>query len=89
LKTLGFTSGTVSMLVLIESLMLCIFAAAFGLVLSAGLMRFTSAVLGPSTLLPIVVYFGLGIAVVLALISGLPPALRAQRLNIVDALAGR
>jgi putative ABC transport system permease protein len=32
---------------------------------------------------------GLAIAVILALISGLPPAVRALRLNIVDALAGR
>ena len=32
---------------------------------------------------------GLAIAVALAIVSGLPPALRAQRLNIVDALAGR
>jgi len=76
-------------LVLIESLMLCIFAALVGLVLSAGSMKFVPPPLGPSPLLPIVVEFGLGIAVVLALISGLPPALRAQRLNIVDALAGR
>lgn len=30
----------------------------------------------------------LGIAVLLAFIVGLPPALRAMRLNIVDALAG-
>jgi putative ABC transport system permease protein len=46
-------------------------------------------ILGPSRLLPIVVISGLGIAVALAVVSGLPPALRAQRLNIVDALAGR
>ena len=89
LKTLGFSGGTVLILVLIESLMLCIFAALVGLVLSAGSMKFVPPPLGPSPLLPIVVEFGLGIAVVLALISGLPPALRAQRLNIVDALAGR
>jgi putative ABC transport system permease protein len=89
LKTLGFTGTTVSMLVLIESLMLCIFAAIVGLVLSAGAIKLVGSILGPSTLLPIVVVFGLGIAVVLAIISGLPPALRAQRLNIVDALAGR
>jgi putative ABC transport system permease protein len=89
LKTLGFSGGTVSMLVLVESLMLCIFAAIVGLVLSAGAMKIVGPLLGPSKLLPIVVLFGLGIAVILAIISGLPPALRAQRLNIVDALAGR
>jgi putative ABC transport system permease protein len=89
LKTLGFTGSKVSTFVLIESLMLCLFAAAAGLILSAGAMRLVGRVLGPTKLDPIVVAAGLGIAVVLALISGLPPALRAQRLNIVDALAGR
>ena len=89
LKTLGFTGGKVSVLVLMESLMLCLFAAVVGLILSAGAMKIVGSVLGPATLLPIVVIFGLVIAVALAFISGLPPALRAQRLNIVDALAGR
>jgi putative ABC transport system permease protein len=89
LKTLGFTGGTISVLVLIESLMLCLFAAGVGLVLSAGAMKVVGSVLGPATLLPIVVISGLLIAVGLAIVSGLPPALRAQRLNIVDALAGR
>jgi len=32
---------------------------------------------------------GLGLAVALALISGLPPAIRAMHLEVVDALAGR
>jgi len=88
LKTLGFTGGTVSILVLIESLMLCIFAAVVGLALSSVGVKYVP-ILGQSTLVPIVVISGLGIAVLLAVISGLPPALRAQRLNIVDALAGR
>jgi putative ABC transport system permease protein len=88
LKTLGFTGATVSMLVLIESLLLCIFAAVVGLALSSVGVKMIP-ILGPSRLLPIVVISGLGIAVALAIISGLPPALRAQRLNIVDALAGR
>jgi putative ABC transport system permease protein len=88
LKTLGFTGGTISILVLIESLILCIFAAGVGLALSSVFVKLIP-ILGPSRLLPIVVISGLGIAVALAILSGLPPALRAQRLNIVDALAGR
>jgi len=32
---------------------------------------------------------GFALAVALALISGLPPAIRAMRLQVVDALAGR
>jgi putative ABC transport system permease protein len=88
LKTLGFTGGKVSILILIESLLLCIFAAGVGLALSSVLVKL-NPILGPSRLLPIVVISGLGIAVAVAIVSGLPPALRAQRLNIVDALAGR
>jgi putative ABC transport system permease protein len=88
LKTLGFTGEKVSILILIESLLLCIFAAVVGLALSSVGVKMIP-ILGPSRLLPIVVISGLCIAVALALVSGLPPALRAQRLNIVDALAGR
>jgi putative ABC transport system permease protein len=89
LKTLGFSGGKVSVLVLIESLMLCLFAAVAGLILSAGAMKIVGSVLGPARLPYVVVVSGIAIAVALAIISGLPPAFRAQRLNIVDALAGR
>jgi putative ABC transport system permease protein len=89
LKTLGFSGGKVSTLVLIESLMLCLFAAVVGLALSEVAMKAVGSVLGPTRLPGVVVVAGLIIAVALAIISGLPPAYRAQRLNIVDALAGR
>jgi ABC-type antimicrobial peptide transport system permease subunit len=42
--------------------------------------------LSPSALL---IEMGLGIAILLAAVSGLPPACRSMRINIVDALAGR
>jgi putative ABC transport system permease protein len=87
LKTLGFSGATVSALVLVESLMLCLFAAVVGLVLSEFAIKLVG--IGPSRLPGAVVIAGLLIAVALAVISGLPPAFRAQRLNIVDALAGR
>jgi putative ABC transport system permease protein len=89
LKTLGFSGGAVSILVLVESLMLCLFAAVVGLALSEAAMKAVGGVLGPTRLPGIVVVAGLLIAVALAIVSGLPPAFRAQRLNIVDALAGR
>jgi putative ABC transport system permease protein len=89
LKTLGFSGTKVSVLVLIESVMLCLFAAAFGLLLSAGAIKVIGAAFGTGKLPPMVIIFGLIIAVALAIISGLTPAVRAQRLNIVDALAGR
>jgi putative ABC transport system permease protein len=89
LKTLGFTGGAVCALVLVESLLLCLIAAMVGLLLSAVAVKAVGVALGTGTLPPVVMIGGLAIAVALAMISGLPPALRAQRLNIVDALAGR
>jgi putative ABC transport system permease protein len=89
LKTLGFSSATVCVLVLFESLLLCIFAAIVGLILSAFAIKIVGSALGTAQLPPMVVVSGFGIAILLAMISGLAPALRAQRLNIVDALAGR
>jgi putative ABC transport system permease protein len=89
LKTLGFSSFTVCVLVLLESLLLCLAAAVVGLLLSAVAMRIVGSALGTGSIPPAVVVDGFAIAVLLAMISGLAPALRAQRLNIVDALAGR
>ena len=48
-----------------------------------------TAALGAITMPMSVILLGVGIAVALAIVSGLPPAWRAMRLNIVDALAGR
>jgi putative ABC transport system permease protein len=89
LKTLGFGDGKVLGLVLAESLLLCAIAAAIGLALSfAALpiirMGLQGVALSPKALIP-----GIGAAVLLALIVGMPPALRAMRLNIVDALADK
>jgi putative ABC transport system permease protein len=89
LKTLGFSDTKVLALVLIESFLLCLFAAAIGLALAAFVFPMLKALLGDLPMPMIVVYMGAGVALLLALVSGLPPAIRAQRLNIVDALAGR
>jgi len=89
LKTLGFSGGAVSALVLTESATLCLVAAIVGLLLASVAIKGVGSVLGAGSIPPIVVVEGLVVAVLLAAISGLPPALRAQRLNIVDALAER
>jgi putative ABC transport system permease protein len=89
LKTLGFSGAAVSALVLTESAILCLIAAIVGLLLSSVAIKGVGSVLGAGTIPPVVVVEGLVVAVLLAAISGLPPALRAQRLNIVDALAER
>jgi putative ABC transport system permease protein len=90
LKTVGFSDGTVTALVLIESVVLCLIAASVGLATAAALFPLIAALGFGGASLPLkVAAWGLGIAILLALASGLPPAWRAQRLVIVDALAGR
>jgi putative ABC transport system permease protein len=89
LKTVGFSDRSVTVLVLIESVLLCVLAASLGLAAAAAVFPVTAALGIVGAALPIrVVALGLAIAVGLALASGLPPAWRAQRLVIVDALAG-
>jgi putative ABC transport system permease protein len=90
LKTVGFPDRAVTALVLIESAVLCVAAASLGLAAAAATFPVTAALGIAGSSLPLkVIGFGLAISVGLALVSGLPPAWRAQRLIIVEALAGR
>src|ERR1700730_6258497 len=89
LKTLGFGDAMVLELVLAESLLLCVIAAIIGLALSYAAMPIIKLGLQGVELSPRALIPGMAAAVLLALIVGLPPALRAMRLNIVDALADK
>jgi putative ABC transport system permease protein len=86
LKTLGFSDGKVLGLVIGESLLLCVLAAIAGLALSYALMPIVQLGLAGVDLSHGAQPLGIGVAVLLALIVGLPPAVRAMRLNVVDAL---
>jgi putative ABC transport system permease protein len=91
LKTYGFSNASIVGLVFGEALVLCGVAAGAGLAIAAQVSPRIYRLIGAGGLsLPwSVIGVGLGLAVVVALASALPPALRVQRLNIVDALAGR
>jgi len=90
LKTLGFSDAAVTTLVVAESILLCVFAALLGLFLAASIFPAAKLATGFEILMPSSVFVGGVIgAVVLALLSALPPAWRANRLTVVDALAGR
>jgi putative ABC transport system permease protein len=89
LKTLGFTDGGVMSLVLAEALTFCLVSAAIGLGLAALLFPVARQLIGFNVQAGPLMLAGFGLAVVLALVSGLPPAIRAMRLQVVDALAGR
>jgi putative ABC transport system permease protein len=86
LKTLGFSDAKVLGLVIGESLLLCLLAAVVGLVASYGLIPVIRSVLQGIVTSPWLLPRGVSLAVLLALLVGTPPALRAMRLNVVDAL---
>lgn len=93
LKTLGFTDDAVLGFVLAETLALCAIGGLIGLgiawVLSQGITQAAGGFLPPIILTTQVWIAGLVAILVLSLAVGLMPALRARRLRIVDALAGR
>jgi putative ABC transport system permease protein len=89
LKTLGFGDGKVLRLVLAESLLLCVIAAVIGLGLSFAALPLIKVGLPGIEVSPKAIPPGIAVAVLLALIVGMAPALRAMRLNIVDALADK
>jgi putative ABC transport system permease protein len=93
LKTIGFSNGSVLWLVLIESIVLIVVGGAIGLALATVVMPALSAMSGGAIQLGSVppATWGLGLALMigLGLLVGAQPALRAMRLNIVDALADR
>jgi putative ABC transport system permease protein len=92
LKTLGFSDGKVTALVLAEALSLLGLAGGLGMLVATGVLPALNRAIGarfpPLHVTPGTWLTGAAIVLALALAVGLPPALRARRLRIVDALAG-
>ena len=92
MKTLGFSDRKVTALVLAEALLLLVLAGGLGMLVASAILPGLNRAIG-SRFPPLYVtaetwLLGLLIVVALGLAIGLPPALRAHRLRIVDALAG-
>jgi putative ABC transport system permease protein len=92
LKTIGFKDGSVLGLVLAESILLLLIGGVLGL----GLAAVIAPILGEksggmfnATISADIWLLGLATMVAIGLLVGALPAMRAMRLNIVDALAGR
>lgn len=93
LKTIGFSNRSVLWLVLVEAIALVALGGLIGLAIAAAMMP---AISGASRGLIQLPYMpaatwalGIGLMIAFGVVVGLLPALRAMRLNIVDALAGR
>jgi putative ABC transport system permease protein len=92
LKTLGFSDARVTGLVLAEAALLLLIGGGVGMGAAVGMLPFLNQSTG-GRFPPLFVAGGTWIAAVavaaaLALAVGVPPAWRARRLRIVDALAG-
>ncbi|HZX77422.1 ABC transporter permease [Lysobacter sp.] len=93
LKTIGFSNGSVLGLVLTESVLLVLIGGALGLGLAAVIGPIVNVGSGGMINMPPVGLsswaLGLALMIGIGLLVGALPALRAMRLNIVDALSGR
>jgi putative ABC transport system permease protein len=90
LKCLGFTDRQVMWLVLAEAFALCLIGAMAGMALASVVMSlpFIQSVIPVQADAFVWMIAGASV-LVLTVMVGLPPALTARRLKIVDALAGR
>ncbi len=93
LKTIGFSSRSVLCMVLAEGVLLLVLGGVLGLALAGVLVPIVAKGSGGMLNLPPIgtQTWVLGIVLMLAIgaLVGVLPAIRAMRLNIVDALAGR
>ncbi len=90
LKTLGFSDRSVLGFVLAEALVLCLVGGTVGLALATVLGGMVGKATGGRFQLPVDAFvWSVGFAAILlmSIAVGLLPALRARRLNIVDALS--
>jgi putative ABC transport system permease protein len=92
LKTLGFSDRAVTLLVLGEAALLLVIGGGFGMLGAIAALPFINGATGgrfPPLFVESTTWLrAAAVAMALALAIGLPPALRVNRLRIVDALAG-
>jgi putative ABC transport system permease protein len=91
LKTIGYPGGFVLWLVLAEAALLCGLAALIGLAISAWVAPAIGVQVPGMASMQLKAdsaFLGVALAMAIAAIVGLPPALRAMRLDIVTALRG-
>ncbi|MBX9400342.1 FtsX-like permease family protein [Lysobacter sp. BMK333-48F3] len=93
LKTMGFPDRSVLLLVLAESVLLMLIGGVIGVAIAGALGPIVATISGGAINVPPIGLnswaLGLSLMLGIGVLVGLLPAIRAMRLNIVDALAGR
>jgi len=97
LRSLGFSRRSILSAFMIESLMISLIGAVLGIAIASTLQFFTISTLNWSSfselsfsfaLSPTIVFSCLIFAMIMGIVGGFLPAVRAARLNIVNALRG-
>jgi putative ABC transport system permease protein len=86
LKALGFPSSRVSALVMLEATLMMVVGGLLGLAIAWAVVRSLSARMGDMEVSGAQVALGVALMLITGMIAGFTPALRASRLDIVDAL---
>ncbi len=93
LKTLGYSDHAIMAMVVAEAALLCLIAAAAGLLLSKAAIPLARPAIENFFLLLQTswadTFRGFALALIVAVVSSLYPAWRVRRVSIVDALSGR
>jgi putative ABC transport system permease protein len=86
-KALGAKNYFILFQFLFESVALCLIGGVFGLVFVRSIIAVLNVAMDFDFILPLSrIWMGVGISIVVGLTSGIIPALRAARLNPVDAM---
>ena len=89
-KALGFPPRTVALLILAEALLLAAIGGAIGMLLTAPVVQVfhaaTISVFAKMPLVPQTFYLQAACALVVGVVAGIVPAIRAGRIRIVDGL---
>lgn len=89
LKGIGVSDTRILCLILAEAGVLCLIAAVLGLALAAAGAPLLANTIGSVQMSALTVLMGMAAAIMVALVSAIPPAWRIRRLRVVDALAGK
>ena len=85
-KAIGARRRSILAQFLFEASAICLVGGSIGLLLSFGIAAAINATVMPARLSPGIVLIALGVSVAVGLASGLIPAIRASRLNPIEAL---